>query len=81
VTPQAEYTIAQQVQPGDIWAGSGLAFKQRGRMPAHARALRDLGHDEPWALVTNYAPLTGHEYARRNWQEQFFPELKTGGWH
>lgn len=36
--------------------------------------------DEPWALVTNNPRLTGHEYARRNWQEQSFRDLKSGGW-
>jgi hypothetical protein len=81
VTPHADYPIAQQVQPGEIWAGSGLVFKQRGRIPAYARALWEVGYDEPWALVTNHQPLTGHEYARRNWQEQGFRDLKSGGWH
>ncbi len=80
VTESGDYTIAQQVQPGDIWAASGLVFKQRGRIPAHARALWEVGYDEPWALVTNDERLTGHEYARRNWQEQSFRDLKSGGW-
>ena len=81
VTPQADYTIAAQVRPGEIWAGSGLIFKKRGRIPAHALALWEVGYDEPWALVTNHPPLSGHEYARRNWQEQSFRDLKSGGWH
>ena len=81
VTPHADYTIAQQVQPGESWAASGLAFKQRGHIPAHARAVWSLGYDEPWALVTHDQRLTGYEYARRNWQEQSFRDLKSGGWH
>jgi hypothetical protein len=80
VTAEGALTIAQQVQPGEIWAASGIVFKKRGRIPAHARALWGLGYDEPWALVTNDASLTGHEYARRNWQEQSFRDLKSGGW-
>lgn len=76
-----DYTIAQQVQPGEIWAQAGTVFKQRGRIPAHARALWTVGYDQPWALVTNDEALTGHEYARRNWQEQSFRDLKSGGWH
>jgi hypothetical protein len=80
VTETGAYTIAQQVQPGEIWAASGTVFKQRGRIPAHARALWGRGYDEPWALVTNDERLTGHEYARRNWQEQSFRDLKSGGW-
>lgn len=39
VTASAEYTIAQQVQPGEVWAQSGQVFKKRGRIPAHARAV------------------------------------------
>lgn len=80
VTETKDYTIAQQVQAGEIWAMSGTVFKQRGRIPAHARALWEVGYDEPWALVTNDERLTGHEYARRNWQEQSFRDLKSGGW-
>ncbi|MBZ0282532.1 MAG: hypothetical protein K8L97_17465 [Anaerolineae bacterium] len=49
-----------------------------GRIPA--RALWTAGYDQPWALVTNDERLTGHEYARRNWQEQGFRDLKSGGW-
>ena len=81
ITTAGELTIATQVQPGEIWAASGLVFKKRGHIPAHARALWSVGYDEPWALVTNDQRLTGHEYARRNWQEQSFRDLKSGGWH
>jgi hypothetical protein len=81
VTEAGALTIAQQVQPGEIWAASGEVFKKRGQIPAHARALWSPGYDESWALVTNDERLTGHEYARRNWQEQSFRDLKSGGWH
>ncbi len=81
VTDSGDATIAHQVQPGEIWAASGRVFKKRGLIPAHARALWSVGYDEPWALVTNDERLTGHEYARRNWQEQSFRDLKSGGWH
>lgn len=80
VTDEGAFAIAQQVQPGEIWAAAGLIFKKRGLVPTHARALWEAGYDEPWALVTNDARLTGHEYARRNWQEQSFRDLKSGGW-
>jgi hypothetical protein len=80
LTADGERTIARQVQPGEIWAASGRVFKKRGLIPAHARALWSDGQDEPWALVTNDPRLTGHEYARRNWQEQSFRDLKSGGW-
>lgn len=81
LTATGAYPIAQQVQPGEIWAASGKVFKQRGRIPAHARALWTVGYDQPWALVTNDERLSGHEYAHRNWQEQSFRDLKSGGWH
>lgn len=81
VTDNGEFTIAQQVQPGNIWQASGKVFKKRGRIPAHARAIWSDGYDQPWALVTNDPALTGYEYARRNWQEQSFRDLKSGGWH
>jgi hypothetical protein len=81
ITQAGERTIAQQVQPGEIWAAAGRIFKKRGQIPAHARALWAVGYDEPWALVTNDEHLSGHEYARRNWQEQAFRDLKSGGWH
>jgi hypothetical protein len=81
ITEHGEQTIAQHVNPGEIWAASGTVFKQRGHIPAHARAVWSVGYEQPWALVTNDERLTGHEYARRNWQEQSFRDLKSGGWH
>lgn len=81
ITATGEYTIAQQVQPGEIWQASGLVFKKRGRIPAHACAIWSAGYDQAWVLVTNDERLTGHEYAQRNWQEQSFRDLKSGGWH
>lgn len=80
VTDAADYTIYQQAQEGQVWAASGLIFKQRGRIPAHARAVWSEGYEEPWALVTNDPALSGYEYAQRNWQEQSFRDLKSGGW-
>ncbi|GEM_PF-1456706 len=32
-------------------------------------------------MIEHDDALTGHEYARRNWQEQRFRDLKSGGWH
>jgi hypothetical protein len=80
LTDDGEYSIYQQVQRGQRWCASGWVFKKRARIPAHARALWSASYDEPWALVTNDARLTGYEYAQRNWQEQSFRDLKSGGW-
>jgi hypothetical protein len=79
-TEVGDFAIAATVQEGEVWAASGRVFKKRGRVPAHARAIWAVGYDEPWALVTNCEALTGHEYAQRNWQEQSFRDLKSGGW-
>jgi hypothetical protein len=79
-TESGDYTIADMVSEGESWAASGKIFKQKGRLPAHARALWSEGYAEPWALVTNDNSLTGFEYARRNWQEQSFRDLKSHGW-
>jgi hypothetical protein len=80
ITEDGDFTIYAQVVPGNTWGAEGLVFKQRGRVPAHARAVWSRGYDEPWALVTNDPALTGYEYAQRNWQEQSFRDLKSGGW-
>lgn len=47
VTAEGDYTIAQQVQPGEIWVMSGSVFKKRGQLPAHARAVWSLGMTNP----------------------------------
>lgn len=80
VTPDADYTIYDQVQPGTDWQAAGLIFKQRGRLPAYAVAVWEVGYDEPLALVSNNARFSGHEYATRGWQEQSFRDLKRCGW-
>lgn len=74
-------TIYEQVRPGQSWSGSGKVFKKRGRVPAHVRAIWKQDYDQPWLLVTNDPQLSGYEYALRNWQEQGFRELKSGGWN
>jgi hypothetical protein len=79
-TESGDFTIAQMVSEGEIWAASGKVFKRRGRVPAHARAIWSDGYEGPWALVTNDETLTGFEYACRNWQEQGFRDLKSHGW-
>ena len=79
ITAQGEYTIHDQARPGKIWAACGKVFKKRGRIPAHVRAIWDVA--APWILVTNDPSLSGREYGRRNWQEQSFRDLKSGGWN
>lgn len=76
-----KYTIAHQAQRGAHWSGEGLLFASAGGLWGYAHTIWDSTYDEPWALVTNDPMLTGEEYARRNWQEQSFRDLKSGGWH
>jgi hypothetical protein len=80
-TDTGDFTIAKMVQVGEQWITTGVIFKQRGRLPATAHAIWTTGYDQPWALVTNDPSLSGYEYAKRNWQEQSFRDLKSGGWH
>lgn len=69
-----------EIKQGGRWAASGIVFITQGRISAHIRAIWDKRCAEPWILVTNNPKLTGREYAMRNWQEQGFRDLKSGGW-
>ena len=79
-TVDGDFAIAKLAQPGGQQAVSGEVFKTNGRLPATAHAIWQAGCDQPWALVTNDPTATGFEYANRNWQEQSFRDLKSGGW-
>jgi len=79
-TLKGDFTIAKMVQEGQEWSCEGKVFKQRGRLDAKAIAIWSAGYEQPWALVTNDLALEGFEYANRNWQEQAFRDLKSGGW-
>lgn len=76
-----ELTIYDQIKLGQTWRASGKVFTKRGRIPAHVRAIWDKGCESPWLLVTNDASLSGREYGMRNWQEQTFRDLKSGGFN
>ena len=81
ITADAELTIYDQVKPGTRWEASGKVFKKRGRIPAHVHAIWDKDCAQPWLLVTNDRQISAYEYAKRNWQEQSFRDLKSGGWN
>lgn len=80
LTDAGEFTPYKEVKKGGRWSASGTVFIKRGRIPAHVRAIWERAYAEPWVLVTNNPELTGREYAMRNWQEQGFRDLKSGGW-
>lgn len=74
------HTISKMVQEGETWHGYGHVFKSNGNFLAHAIAIWETGHKECWTLITSCDEMTGYEYAQRNWQEQSFRDLKSGGW-
>lgn len=79
-TSDGEFTIAQMVSQGEEWSCDGKVFKTRGRLEARALAVWSHGYDEPWALVTNNFSISALNYGNRNWEEQAFRDLKSGGW-
>jgi len=73
-----EHTLDEQPSG---WSGYGRVFKQRGRVRAYALIYKDFAHDEPWCLITDDPSLSVLDYALRNWHEQAFRDLKSGGWN
>ncbi len=73
-----EHTLAEQPSG---WSGYGLLFKQRGHVRGYALIYQDFAHDEPWCLITDEPSLSVLDYALRNWEEQAFRDLKSGGWN
>ncbi len=71
--------------PGDLWVGTGRAFRdapwEATRGPL-GRALHDFGQAQPWVRLTDtpVAETNPTLYACRNWIEQGFRGLKTVGW-
>ncbi len=59
---------------------SGQVFKDAGWLDTHLRLIWAQAYDEPWCLISDVQATTGYEYAQRNWQEQGFRDLKSGGW-
>lgn len=66
---------------GKAYSGTGQVFKSEGWLDSHVRVIWDAPYDEPWCLISDLSQLSGREYAQRNWQEQSFRDLKSGGWH
>ena len=66
---------------GTPYAAAGQVFKDAGWLDSHVRLIWTVTEDEPWCLISDLPQVSGREYARRNWQEQSFRDLKSGGWH
>ncbi len=73
-----EHTLGEQ---STGWSGFGLLFKQRGHIRGYALVYQDFTEDEPWCLITDDPRLSVLDYALRNWEEQAFRDLKSGGWN
>ena len=78
-----EFTIYDQVKPGETWSCRGRFFKKRGRIKGWAYAIWEKGYKEPLVLVSNKPNLTRHSYryAHRSWIEQTFRDIKSGGFN
>ena len=52
------------------------------QIPCTLLAFWEVGHEEPWLLLTNLPPESGNAvwYAHRSWIEQGFKVIKGGGW-
>jgi hypothetical protein len=62
------------------FTATGYVFKDAGWLPVQLCLIWQAAYDEPWCLVSDLTDLTGREYGKRNWQEQSFRDLKSGGW-
>jgi len=80
ITARGALLPCEEIKKGGRWGASGIVFITKGQILTHIRAIWDKGCAEPWILVTNDPNLTGREYAKRNWQEQGFRDLKSNGW-
>lgn len=71
-------------KPGQRWKGRGVAFpkKPRRRLDCTLFACWEVGHEEPWFILTDLEPdqSEGLWYAMRAWIEHGFKLLKSQGW-
>ena len=75
------YELRQLVERGQTWCGQGHVFKGDGfQIEAQLRLIWAADYDQAWYLLGSDPDLTGWEYGQRNWEEQAFRDLKSGGW-
>ena len=70
-------------QVGKRWQGRGVAFKNApGRLPCTLLGCWDVGHSDPWLVVTDLPPEAANVcwYGMRAWIENGFKRLKSAGW-
>lgn len=69
--------------PGHAWVGRAVLFKTRRlQVQATVIVVWEVGHDQPWVLVTSLAPgqVGAKWYRMRAWIECGFRDLKALGW-
>lgn len=76
-----EGPVGDLLPRGKRWQGQAQVFKDAGWLDTLVHFLWRSSMAEPWCLVTNDPDTLGPWYAARNWQEQSFRDLKSGGWH
>jgi DDE family transposase len=69
---------------GQSWKGLGVAFAKtpQRRLCCTLLGRWEPGYEEPWFLITDLTPETAEScwYGLRNWIEQGFKLIKSGGW-
>lgn len=72
--------IVHLAHRGEQYTSAGKIFISTGGMDGYVHTIWQAEHEQPWALVTNDPDVSGLAYAQRNWEEQAFRDLKSGGW-
>jgi DDE family transposase len=73
--------VRSLIERGECRTLSGRLFKGDGwQLPSHLHLIWDEAYEEAWYLASNAPDGQGRDYAQRNWQEQGFRDLKSGGW-
>lgn len=80
--PNRRYLSHLLSQPGDHYAGTGIAFSGKRALPCTVLATWDAAHKDPWIVITDLQPQDCNVawYALRGWCEQGFKCVKRGGW-
>lgn len=76
-----EHRLCDLVKRGETWSGQGFVFKKRDSLRAFVHIYWDWQERDMWCLLTNDPQLQQCAYAIRNWQEQGFRDLKSGGFN
>lgn len=73
--------VRSLVKRGESKTLVGPVFKGDGwQVGGYVHLIWGAAYDQAWYLVSNDPASQGASYAQRNWQEQSFRDLKSGGW-